>query len=95
MREYLEKTYSVQPVNDNPEIPFRIVFFRIYDRKIASGEISFSQIKMDKDQFICLSTAQDPEMSRDDIINLCINMKLTKNEADDLMISSGYEKVQK
>ena len=93
MREYLSSTYSLEPTNENPNTPLRIVFFRYYDRKIASGEITFSNLKMDKDAFICLSTAQDPEMSRDDIIDLCINMKLTKEEADEMMISAGYEKV--
>ncbi len=92
MKKYLEETYSKEVVNENPDIPLRVVFFRIYDRKIASGEISFKNIKMDKDQFICLSTAQDPEMSRDDVINLCINMKLTTKEADEMMLAAGYEK---
>lgn len=93
MREYLINKYSEEPLNNNPETPFRIVFFRLYDRKIASGEITFNQLKMDKDAFICLSTAQDPEMSRDDIIELCINMKLTKEEADNMLISAGYVQV--
>lgn len=93
MKEYLEKTYSMEVVNENPQVPLRVVFFRLYDRKIASGEITFSGIKMDKDQFICLSTAQDPEMSRDDLINLCVNMKLTREEADQMMLAAGYEKV--
>ncbi len=93
MRQYLEETYSQEVANENPDTPLRVVFFRIYDRKIAAGEISFKNIKMDKDQFICLSTAQDPEMTRDDVINLCINMKLTKEEADEMMIAAGYEKL--
>ncbi len=93
MKEYLEKTYSLEPVNSDPDTPLRVVFFRLYDRKIASGEITFSGIKMDKDQFICLSTAQDPEMSKEDLINLCVNMKLTKEEAEAMMAAAGYEKV--
>ena len=93
MKEYLEKTYSLEPVNSDPDTPLRVVFFRLYDRKIASGAITFSGIQMDKDQFICLSTAQDPEMSREDLINLCVNMKLTKEEAEAMMAAAGYEKV--
>lgn len=93
MKTYLYETYRDEPTNNNPETPFRIVFFRYYDRKIASGEITFSKLKMDKDAFICLSTAQDPEMSKEDIINLCVNMKLTKEEADEMMQSAGYEKI--
>lgn len=90
MREFLDRVFSKEVENNNPEIPFRTYFFRIYDRKIASGEIGFNTLKMDKDAFICLSTAQDPEMSRKDIIDLCINMKLTKEEAIQMMCSAGY-----
>ena len=92
MREYLNKVFSAEPVNDNPETPFRVVFFRFYDRKIASGEICFSHLKMDKDAFICLSTAQDPEMSKEEIIDLCVKMKLTVEEAEQMMCSAGYVK---
>ena len=90
MREYLEKTFSQEVENENPETPLRVVFFRLYDRKIASGEIGFNNLKMDKDAFICLSTAQDPEMSRKDIIDLCVNMKLSKDEAAQMMCAAGY-----
>ncbi|MEE1037576.1 MAG: hypothetical protein U0K95_00290 [Eubacterium sp.] len=93
MREYLKNKYGLEPTNENPEMPFRVCFFRLYDRKIASGEITFSKLNMDKDAFICLSTAQDPELTREDIINLCINMKLTEEEADRMMQSAGYEEV--
>ena len=90
MREYLENAFSVEPINENPETPLKTVFFRLYDRKIASGEIGFNNLKMDKDAFICLSTDQDPEMSRDDIINLCVNMRLTQDEAECMMLAAGY-----
>ena len=90
MRDFLDRVFSMEVENENPDLPFRSCFFRIYDRKIASGEIGFNTIKMDKDAFICLSTAQDPEMSRDDILDLCINMKLTKDEAIQMMCSAGY-----
>ncbi len=93
MKTYLEQSYTAEPTNPNPDTPLRIVFFRYYDRKIASGEISFSKLKMDKDAFICLSTAQDPEMTKEELIDLCINMKLTKQEADEMMLSAGYEKL--
>lgn len=93
MREYLEKAFSEEPTNENPETPLKTIFFRYYDRKIASGEIGFNNLKMDKDAFICLSTDQDPEMSRDDLICLCVNMRLTKDEAENMMLSAGYELV--
>ena len=39
--DIIEKEYTV-------ELPFSAVFFRLYDRKIASGEITFSSLKMSK-----------------------------------------------
>lgn len=93
MKIYLENNYTEDIINENTEPSFRAVFFRIYDRKIASGEITFSSIKMSKDAFICLSTAQDPELSRDDIINLCINMELSKEEAEQMMLAAGYGRI--
>lgn len=90
LREYLENKFTEEPENENPQTPLRVVFFRYYDRKIASGEISFSRLGMDKDAFICLSTAQDPEMTREDLIDLCVNMKLTEDEASEMMRAAGY-----
>lgn len=94
MKEYLEKAFSEEPINENPKTPLKTIFFRLYDRKIASGEIGFNNLKMDKDAFICLSTNQDPEMSRDDIISLCVNMRLTQEEAESMMLSAGYVLVE-
>lgn len=94
MKKYLDENYSLEVLNDNPDIPFKAVFFRLYDRKIMSGEINFMQLNMDKDAFISLSTNQEHGMSREDIIDLCVNMKLTLKESCDLMESAGYIKEQ-
>lgn len=93
MRDYLNMTFSKEVENENPNPPLKTVFFRFYDKKIMRGEINFLKMNMDKDAFISLSTAQDPEMSRDDIIDLCINMKLSVEEADEMMRAAGYEKI--
>ena len=34
------------------EIRFKSVFFRLYDKKIASGEVTFSQLNLSKTDFI-------------------------------------------
>ncbi len=93
MRKYLDENFSEEVVNANPQPPLKNVFFKIYDKKIMRGEINFLKMNMDKDAFICLSTNQDHDMTRDDIIDLCISMKLTLAEAEEMMISAGYEKI--
>ena len=41
------------------EEKFAIAFLRIYDRKIASGEITFSRLNMKKEDFTRLCTDTD------------------------------------
>lgn len=93
MKDYLNKSFSEEIVNMNPMPPLKNVFFKHYDRKVMLGEINFLKMNMDKDAFICLSTDQSHDMTREDIINLCISMKLNLQEAEELMISAGYEKI--
>ena len=38
---------------------FKQCFFRIYDKKIASGEVTFSRTGITKDQFTALCTEPD------------------------------------
>ena len=39
-----------------PELTFKKLFFRLYDRKISSGEVSFSQLGIGKSDFTRLCT---------------------------------------
>ena len=57
---------------------FAAAFFRIYDRKITSGEITFSQTGMKKEDFTKLCTDQSYVLPRTEIERLCNAMKLTK-----------------
>ena len=43
---------------------FRVLFFRYYDRKIADGTITFSQVGISKNDFTKLCTEADfvPDM---------------------------------
>lgn len=64
---------------------FAIAFLRIYDRKIASGEITFSQLKMDKEDFTQLCTNTDFVLPREEIERLCEAMKVTEEERATLL----------
>ncbi|MCQ4636927.1 hypothetical protein NE619_09305 [Anaerovorax odorimutans] len=64
---------------------FAIAFFRIYDRKIASGEITFSQTGMKKDDFTKLCTDSSYVLPRAEIERLCKAMKLTEDEGETLL----------
>ena len=46
---------------------FKQLFFRIYDRKIMSGEITFSQSGIRKDDFTRLCTEEDFVFSEENL----------------------------
>ncbi len=91
MKEHLNKRYSSEPLNSNLDNSFRVVFFKLYDRKIMNGDITFSRLEMDKEIFICLSTGQEIKIPRSEIIRLCVNMGLNEKESDMMMESAGYK----
>ena len=64
---------------------FRVLFFRYYDRKIADGTITFSQIGISKSDFTRLCTEADfvPEM--ESVERACKAMKLTEEETAAMM----------
>ena len=64
---------------------FAVEFFRIYDRKIMSGEISFSQTGISKEDFSRLCTEADFVISREKLETICDRMKLTDSETELLM----------
>lgn len=63
---------------------FRVEFFRVYDRKIASGEIKFSELGLSKDDFTRLCTEPDYMVTEEKLKELCIKMKLTEEETEKL-----------
>lgn len=64
---------------------FARAFFRIYDRKIASGEITFSQTGIKKDDFTKLCTDGSFVLPLEEIRRICQVMKLTEEESDSLL----------
>ncbi len=59
---------------------FAAVFFRIYDRQIASGEITFKSLGMDKNDFTMLCTVRGFVPDAEVIERLCETMKLDEEE---------------
>ncbi len=64
---------------------FKAAFFRLYDRKIADGSITFSQIGMSKGDFTRLCTEPEYLPDADTIERVCAAMKLTAAERAELL----------
>lgn len=64
---------------------FAMAFFHIYDRKIASGEITFSQTGMSKEDFTRICTDKTLVPPREELERLCRAMKLTDEECQMLL----------
>lgn len=63
---------------------FRMEFFRLYDRKIASGELKFSELGISKDDFTRLCTDSEFTLTEEKVKDLCIKMKLNQEEIEKL-----------
>ena len=59
---------------------FKQEFFQIYDRKLMSGETTFRQTGLGKEEFTRLCTEDDFILSRERIEELALTMKLTEEE---------------
>ncbi len=64
---------------------FKQIFFRIYDRKIASGEITFSKTGINKNDFTRLCTEEDYTFDDETIQKLSVTMRLTEEEKTALL----------
>lgn len=71
---------------------FAIAFLRIYDRKIASGELSFSRLNMKKEDFTRLCTDTDYVLPEEEIRRLCEAMELNGEETRMLLAFAGKER---
>lgn len=63
---------------------FAAVFFRLYDRKIASGEITFSQTGIKKNDFTKICVEPGYVFDAETIDRICRTMHLTQEEERDL-----------
>ena len=69
---------------------FKQAFFKIYDRKINAGEITFSQTGKKTDDFTRLCTEEGFVFDEETLEKISVTMKLT--EAEKTMLSDTLEK---
>lgn len=62
-----------------------MIFFRIYDRKIAGGELTFAQTGMKKEDFTKLCTDKNFVPPAAEIRRLCEAMNLTEAEREQML----------
>ena len=62
---------------------FAQYFLRIYDRKILSGEITFSTSGINKSNFTRLCIDPEYVMPQEEILTVCEKMHLTEEEKDE------------
>ena len=72
---------------------FKQCFFRIYDKKIASGEISFSRTGISKDAFTALCTEPGYVFDQELLAKLKTTMNLTDEQYDQLVRTSNGEEL--
>ena len=66
-------------------LTFAQFFLRIYDRKILSGEITFSTSGINKNNFTRLCIDPEYVMPREEILLVCEKMHMTEEEKDALL----------
>ncbi|MGF6375819.1 uncharacterized protein (DUF1810 family) [Clostridiales Family XIII bacterium PM5-7] len=64
---------------------FKQIFFRIYDRKIASGEITFSKTGIDRNDFTRLCTEDGFTLDKETIEKIAVTMNLSEEEKNQLL----------
>ena len=90
MKDFLENNISKEKKAVEGGVPFRLAFFRAYDPKISSGEITFADIKMSKDDFITLCTDKEFLPTREKAIDMAVSLKMTEAQAIEMLASVGY-----
>ena len=71
------------------KVTFKQLFFRYYDKKVTSGEISFSRTGIRKDEFTRLCTEEDFVFDRQTLEQICTRMNLTEEETQELFEAAG------
>lgn len=67
------------------EITFKNLFFRLYDRKIADGTVTFSRLGISKEDFTRMCTEQDFVFDDSALVRICSSMKLTGEEQKEFL----------
>ncbi len=67
------------------EMTFKNIFFRLYDKKISDGTITFSQLGISKMDFTRLCMEENFVLDKETIIRISDTMNLTEEEKDELL----------
>ena len=67
------------------EMTFKNIFFRLYDKKISDGTITFSQLGISKMDFTRLCMEENFVLDEETIIRISDIMNLTEEEKDELL----------
>lgn len=67
------------------DLSFAQYFFRIYDRKINSGEISFGNLGLPKEEFNKLCSDGSYVFNRELMEKLILTMGLSEEESNDML----------
>lgn len=70
-------------------ISFKRLFFRLYDRKVADGTVTFSQLGISKLDFTKLCTDEKFAFDEETILRISKVMKLTEEEEEELLAAAG------
>ena len=72
---------------------FKQYFFKLYDKKIASGEITFSRTGISKDAFTALCTEPGYVFDQELIDKLKVTMNLSDEQYDQLTRTAAGEEL--
>lgn len=67
---------------------FKQLFFKHYDRKVSSGEMSFSQTGISKNDFTRVCTEEDFAFDRQSLSLICDRMGITGGEREELFAAA-------
>ncbi len=67
---------------------FKQLFFKHYDRKVSSGEMSFSQTGISKNDFTRVCTEEDFAFDRQSLSLICDRMEITGEEREELFAAA-------
>ncbi len=65
------------------------MFFRLYDKKIADGKITFSQLGISKTDFTRFCTEENFVFDKETVLRICKAMDLSEEEEEEFLALAG------
>lgn len=70
------------------ELSFKSLFFRLYDRKIADGTITFSRLGISKSDFTKICTEENFCFDDETLMRIVAAMQLTEDEKKEFLAAA-------